>query len=324
MNQLANTTQAEVSVIEDLAIQAQMFSAGAAMNLLQLGRVLTEAKPLVRHGDWEGWVRENAHMPLRRAQEYMQAYKKFGIDQRIAQLGKSQIIALLPMSDDEREKLMAENDVRDMSSREISEALNAPRAAMRREAMREADRAVRAAEAARDDALRRLDEMESREAEPPKELLDELEKSVQEVKEAQESQQHFAEMAKQAIGEKAALEREKKALQAEIDECNDLLREQQETINRTQEELLSLKSAQARGDAGRESGAELTAEQLALAVREFVGAVARMPYMHGAFAGMAQKQKQEYEELLKTVEGWCRGAREALSSVAVSGVILDE
>ena len=97
MNDLANTRTGGMTVLEDLAVQAQMFSTGAAMNLLQLGRVLSEAKPLVAHGDWAAWVKENAHMPIRTAQQYMQAYQEFGLDQRYAQLGPSKVIKLLPL-----------------------------------------------------------------------------------------------------------------------------------------------------------------------------------------------------------------------------------
>ena len=138
----ANTTEKSLTVLDDLAMQAQMFSTGAAMNLLQLGRVLTEAKPLVDHGEWMSWVRENAHMPVRTAQQYMQAYAKFGLNNRYAQLGPSQIIKLLPMTDDEREQLLKENDVENMTTREIDSAIRAQREKMRAEAMSEARDAI--------------------------------------------------------------------------------------------------------------------------------------------------------------------------------------
>ena len=181
MNEIANTTQAELSVLDNLATQAQMFSCGAAMNLLQLGRVLTEARPLVPQGQWIEWVQTNAHLPERRAQEYMQAYRKFGIDQRIAQLGPSQIIALLPMTDEERDRLMAENDVGGMTNRELKEAIRAQRETLRAEAMAEAQGAIAQAEADRDAAIRRASELETKGPEIPPELTDELNKNRAEI-----------------------------------------------------------------------------------------------------------------------------------------------
>jgi len=330
MGEISKTIQGGMITLDDLAVQAQMFSCGAAMNLLQLGRVLTEAKPMIPHGEWREWVEINAHMPERRAQEYMQAYRKFGIDQRIAQLGPSQIIALLPMTDEERGELLAKNDVSAMTNRELKEAIRAQReelrAEVRAEAVAEAKEdmqavldAAEAAEARSEEALKeaeaRIAALEGTEPSIPQEILDELE-------EARKSSDHFAELARKATSEKAQIEREKRQAEADLAEANDILREQQEAMNRAQEELLNLKSAQARGDSVRPSGDDLTIEVFGRAVREFIGLVARMPYMQTTFGAMPQSQKQEYSELLRTVEGWAEGSRRALESVAVEGGVI--
>lgn len=310
MNEIANTTQNGLSALDNLAMQAQMFSYGAAMNLLQLGRVLTEAKPLVAHGEWTDWVKINAHMPLRRAQEYMQAYKKFGVDQTIAQLGPSQIIALLPMSDEEREELMAENDVASMTTREIEEAIREQRERLRAEAMAEAQEAINRAEEAREAAERRADALADRAPEVPPELIDELNKGKAEIA-------RLTDMAKQTLEESQKLRREKAQMQRDMQEQEELLQEQQDAMNRAQEELLNLKSAQARGEAVRPASDELTLDVFSAAVREFMGLCARMPYMNSTFSAMPQREKSEYADLLRTIEGWAKGARQALESYSV-------
>lgn len=315
MNELANTTKAELSVLDGLAIQAQMFSCGAAMNLLQLGRVLTEAKPLVPHGEWLDWVRINAHMPARTAQQYMQAYSKFGLNQEIAQLGPTQIIKLLPMSDKEREELLAENDVPNMTTRELDEAIRAQRERLRAEAMAEAQEAIDKAEEARDAAERRAAELAARPPEIPEEMTEELQKNRAEIN-------RLTEMAKDSLNDANQLRRERAQLERDMQEQEALLQEQQETINRTQAELLDLKSAQARGDAARPQENELTLDVFTQAVREFMGLCARMPYMQTTFSTMPQSEKAGYSELLRTVEGWAEGARQALNSFAVEGGIV--
>lgn len=312
MNDLANTTQTGLSTIDDLATQAQMFSCGAAMNLLQLGRVLTEAKPLVPHGEWTNWVKTNAHMPVRRAQEYMQCYKRFGIDQRIAQLGTSQIVALLPMSDDEREELMAEHDVSSMTTREIDEAIHAQRERLREEAMAEAQAAIDEAERRAEQAERRAEEMAGREPEIPKELTDELNRNRQEIT-------RLAQANKDALADALKLRRENAQLESDMKEQEAILQEQQEAMNRAQEELLNIKSAQARGDVARPAADELTPDVLSQAVREFIGACARMPYMAATFSTMSQAEKAGYAESLHMLEDWIGGARQALESCAVEG-----
>ena len=325
MEQLANATGNAMTTLDELAAQAQMFSCGAAMNLLQLGRVLCEAKPLVQHGDWAEWVRLNAHMPIRTAQQYMQAYRKFGTGQKYAQLGASQIIRLLPMSDDEREKLLSENDVGDMTTREIDEAIRAQREAARAEADAEAGARIAEAMRERDELQKRVTALEEgkKNGRIPKQVMDELQQSRDDLKVAEESAQHFAELAKQAAADKAAMERQLRTAKDDLRDAEQSIAEQQEALNKAQEELLSIRSAQARGDAAHENAGELTADAFGAAVREFVGQCARMPYMGVTFAVMPQKEKARYGELLRTVEGFCAQARTALETVAIEGGVVN-
>ena len=315
--------------LDGLAVQARMFSAGAAMNLLQLGRVLCEAKELVRHGEWAEWVRINAHLPMRTAQQYMQAYTKFGIDPEISKLGAGHIIRLLPMSDEEREELLRDNDVESMTDRELKAAIREQRERLRGEVIEdvrqevageiqaEADREMAEIIRQRDEAREALREAEARGSESDPALISELET-------ARENWEHFAQMAKEAQNQRAAALKDYNRLQADYDEQRGLLEDQQRMINDQQEEIFNLKSAQARGDTQRAGGGdELTAEAFNDAVRDFVGLTARMPYMQTTFAGMTTKEKRGYVEGLRVIEGWLEGARAALMATAVEGVVVN-
>ena len=127
MNELMNVGEGGLSPVEDLAQQAQYYSQRTAFDMLQLGRVLTQAKGLVAQGEWMDWVDRNAGLDIRGAQYFMQCYAKYGLDPEKAKLGKSKLIAMLPMTDKERDKLMANNDVSAMSVRELKEAVRKAR-----------------------------------------------------------------------------------------------------------------------------------------------------------------------------------------------------
>lgn len=127
MNELMNVGEGGLSPVEDLAQQAQYYSQRTAFDMLQLGRVLTQAKELVAQGEWMDWVDKNAGLDIRGAQYFMQCYAKYGLDPEKAKLGKSKLIAMLPMTDKERDKLMANNDVSAMSVRELKEAVRKAR-----------------------------------------------------------------------------------------------------------------------------------------------------------------------------------------------------
>ena len=155
MNELSNTTQTGLTRLRQLEIQAEMFSQNAAMNLLQLGRVIAEARPDIPYGEFDQWCRKHARMSKRTAEQYMQAYAEFGLDTKIAELGTSKIIKLLPMAQEEREKLLAENDVSAMSTRQLDAAIKEQREKLLAEARAEAQAEIDAANAAAREAEQR-------------------------------------------------------------------------------------------------------------------------------------------------------------------------
>lgn len=301
MTELANTQRNEVAVLDRLAMQAKICIQNARMNLLQLGRVLTEARPLVPHGEWENWVKTNTSMSKRAAEQYMQAYQEFGLDPQIAELGTTKTLKLLPLTEDEREKLLSENDVSSMSTRQLDEAIRKQKQEALKEARQEVQGELEKERTARIAAEQRAKAAESRPPEIPKELSDKLRDHEEKLE---------------------RLTRENSGLKQEIRERDEELEEQQADYNRAQEELLNIKSQVAKGDAERVPTDQLTVDAFASAVRAFIGACARMPHMSATFSAMSQIDKNEYDELLRTVEAWAKDSRKALDSVLVDSEVL--
>lgn len=301
MTELANTQKKEIDVLDNLAMQAKTYIQNARMNLLQLGRVLAEAKPLVPHGEWENWVKTNTSMSKRAAEQYMQAYAEFGLNPQIAELGTTKTLKLLPLTEDEREKLLSENDVSSMSTRQLDEAIRKQKQEALKEARQEVQGELEKERTARIAAEQRAKAAESRPPEVTKELSDKL-------------RSHKEQMER--------LTRENSILKQEIRERDEELEEQQADYNRAQEELLNIKSQVAKGDAERVPTDQLTVDAFASAVRAFIGACARMPHMSATFSAMSQIDKNEYDELLRTVEAWAKDSRKALDSVLVDSEVL--
>lgn len=49
MNEIVAHAETQLSQLDGLAVQARLYAENATMSMLQLGRVFTEAKPLVKH-----------------------------------------------------------------------------------------------------------------------------------------------------------------------------------------------------------------------------------------------------------------------------------
>ena len=116
------------------------------------------------------------------------------------------------------------------------------------------------------------------------------------------------------------LRRENADLAREIEEQNELIEDAQRQYDSVRSELLTMQSVAAKGDAERVPVDELTLDVFASAVRQFIGTCARMPHMGHAFSAMTLSEKNAYDELLRTVEGWAANARQAMNTVACEEV----
>lgn len=304
MDELANTENTSLSTLDKLGEQARMYSEAVMMNLFQLGRVLIEAKSLCQRGEWGNWLKQHTDMSDRSAQNIMGIYRRFGNRPAFAEIDKAKLFSMLALPEGKEEQFVSENNVADMTSREVAAAVKQAR----EEARAEIDRANQA----RLDAERRAEEAESRPPELPDDVAETLRTQKQQIEQLQA-------VGRDAIEESTRLQRENARIQQELQEQGELLEETQEQYNRAQAELLNAQSAIARGDAERTPASELTLEAFESAVRSFIGAVARMPHMHRAFSAMDGDTREEYNQLLSTVESWAKGAREALDTFSGEG-----
>lgn len=322
MNELSNTGKQGLSILDGLAMQAQMFAQNACMNLLQLGRVLSEARPLIPHGEFDGWCRQHAKMSRRTAEQYMQAYAEFGLDTKIAELGTSKIIKLLPMAQDEREKLLAENDVAAMSTRQLDAAIKEQREKLLAEARAEAQAEIDAANAAAREAEQRAIEAENRPPEVPKELTDQLNANRQTIQEQRAEIDRLASVGREALAEKQRLVQENKDLNRDLRERDEDMAAMQADLQSAQDELLNLQSAQARGDAERLPADVLTPDVFSMAVNTFIGTCCRLPQMGRAFSAMSQDEREAYGQSLRALEKWAESARVALNCISYEEAII--
>ena len=147
---------------QEIAAEINAIRRRAARQLLEdsveVGRLLTEAKQSVSHGEWGGWLEENFQYSSTEANNLMRLYEAYGTREQIGlfeedrtaifgRMNKSQAIALLGLPDAERAAFVEANPPEDLSVREFEKRIEAAKA--------ETDAAVRKAveaESARIDA----------------------------------------------------------------------------------------------------------------------------------------------------------------------------
>ncbi len=141
--------------VERIAMEINVIKERAARDLLsaavEVGRLLCEAKDKLPYGEWGEWLAENVSYSVSNANNMMRLYLE---QQELAQLdmfqsndfsmfegmSPSQVLALLPVPRAERAKFIEESGAKEMSVREIKEAVKA-----REEAEKRAEEAERKA-----------------------------------------------------------------------------------------------------------------------------------------------------------------------------------
>lgn len=131
----AETIATEINIIKRQTQKIMLASS------IEIGKRLTEAKELVDHGQWGQWLQKNVNYSERTAQNLMRVYDQYGekfgmteMDSLFAsgtsnvfeELSYTQALALLSLpTEEEREQFVEENDVANMSTREMQDAIKA-------------------------------------------------------------------------------------------------------------------------------------------------------------------------------------------------------
>lgn len=312
MNEIANTQQAGLTPIAVLAEEARIYSESMAMNMLNLGRVFTEAKKQVAHGEWGDWVQRYSGMSARSAQQLMAIYSRFGDKPAFAGVEKSKMYKMLALPEGTEEAFAEKNDLSAMTSREVEEAVKRVR--------EQANEEIRRERAARKAAEERAEELSARPPEVPEEVSAALKSKDAMIEQQKQELERIAATGRDSVAEANRLRSDNNRLRRELNENAELLEETQQECNRAQAELLNLQSTVAKGDAERTPCDELTTDTFAAAVRQFIGACARMPHMGRTFGMMRPEEYHVYDELLRTVEGWAKDARKALDTIGYEEV----
>lgn len=139
MTQLITERSTDVIAAEINAIkfqtQTMMLQASA-----EIGKRLIEAKEQLPHGEWGKWLKENVEYSQSTANNLMQIHMEYSSNsQTFGSLSYSKAVALLGIDADERETFLQENNVDEMSTRELQKVIKEKQKLEKQIAQQEAD-----------------------------------------------------------------------------------------------------------------------------------------------------------------------------------------
>jgi hypothetical protein len=117
--------------IRDLQDQTRRLVLGYA---IEVGRRLVEAKEMLPHGEWGGWLKNKVGFSQRTAERCMTLYDAYGAEQigifgaeikstALTNLSFTNALLLVAVPEEDREEFAAEVDAEHISSRELEQAI---------------------------------------------------------------------------------------------------------------------------------------------------------------------------------------------------------
>lgn len=251
MNELARTPMMIAAEINGIKEQVRTT---VAIGAIEIGRRLIEAKQLLPHGEWKGWLQEHVNYSERTAQNMMQLAHEYrdGKAQAIADFSYTKAMLLLGVPAEEREDFLSAHDVESMSTRELKEEI-----ALLRQKNEEMQLTM-------DDMLAAAAPLESNMAQENRALRDDLDKArnglelAKEIKKADDAdkqalKEKIQELNARDIEEKGRAAEKEKALEDEIARLKEELTQagqpiiQQVTPPETEAEMAKLRAQANRG-----------------------------------------------------------------------------
>lgn len=122
----------QISTLDQLVLEIKFYSQQTALNMIEVGKRLIEAKKEVPHGEWGKWLTNEVDLSDRTAQYFMKAYETFGNTQNVAVLRPAQVYALLDSPEPIRKEIIENHKPEEMTGKQIKDLSHQLQAAERR------------------------------------------------------------------------------------------------------------------------------------------------------------------------------------------------
>lgn len=125
----------ETRTLDIVAAEIRSYTWSMLTNIIEIGRRLVEAKEMLPHGEFMSWCTENFGYSKSQTNNFMRLYEAYGSEQNsmfgaelnrqtFGTLNYSKALALLALpSAEEREAFIEENNVDEMTTRELQQAI---------------------------------------------------------------------------------------------------------------------------------------------------------------------------------------------------------
>lgn len=92
-------------------------------NIIEIGRTMLEVKENIPFGEFQNWLENHVHYSTSTAYNFMKVAKEFPDFQSVGNLGMRKLLALTGIESEDREKIIADNDLETMTVKEVEKVI---------------------------------------------------------------------------------------------------------------------------------------------------------------------------------------------------------
>lgn len=119
-----NTSMIQIEKLIQIEKEIISLKKQTAENMILMGQKFIEAKKLVAHGEWGNWLENKIGFSQRAVNQLMRIAKEYASNSKaISNLDVTKIYLLMELSVEEREDFVNQNDLQNMSTREMKKRI---------------------------------------------------------------------------------------------------------------------------------------------------------------------------------------------------------
>lgn len=275
-------TTAEILILKDQTAQ----------NIIEIGKRLIKVKDNLPHGEYLNWLENSVDFTERTAQRFVKVAIAFSNTTPVSHLGSRKLFALAGLDEEERQEVMQENNVEDMTTRELEQVIKEKKQ-------------IKEQLEAEQDYSSELQEAIKQKEEKIRELQTEIEKIQIPEKEIVEK-----EVVKEIVPEH--LLREKEMLKQEIEQQKQQLDKLQKRAEKAEGTLKSIRLEDNLEKDAVFDTAKL--DMLLFNIRDFLSKNSQYTYLKEDLQNIPSKKKKFVEASVNSIKEWAMLMEQALEN----------
>lgn len=124
---MEQTTELKQFDLAEKTAKVKILTAQTAENIIEIGKTLLEVKENLSYGEFQNWLENEVNYSKSTAYNFMKVAKEFPNFQQVGNLGMRKLLALTGIETESREKVIANNDLENMTVKEVEKIIEEER-----------------------------------------------------------------------------------------------------------------------------------------------------------------------------------------------------